>query len=170
MGNQTIEELQDKYLHIILKDDKNATERNAKLGIHSTGSIRNLVVEQIFNVFNTEHENILSYNLRMEAAGLERKSSGRIEGQPDDLCFALGWVKYAKTYYDLTAYFGMGSRIQNYDEIDLNGSVTMVESQQSQTDSLKWRTSDFLESLHMKNFLRCVEISKITKMSLITTM
>jgi hypothetical protein len=144
VGNQTIEELQDKYLHIILKDDKNATERNAKLGIHSTGSIRNLVVEQIFNVFNTEHENILSYNLRMEAAGLERKSSGRIEGQPDDLCFALGWVKYAKTYYDLTAYFGMGSRIQNYDEIDLNGSVTMVESDTNEAINMDLHTYEMM--------------------------
>ena len=88
--------------------------------------------------------NILSYNLRMEAAGLERKSSGRIEGQPDDLCFALGWVKYAKTYYDLTAYFGMGSRIQNYDEIDLNGSVTMVESDTNEAINMDLHTYEMM--------------------------
>lgn len=129
VGNQTIEELVTKYEDIILKDDKNLSDiQKAKYGIHSSQQTRNLVIEQIFSSISEHHENIMSYNLKMEAAGLERKPSGRIEGQPDDLCFAMGWSKYASTYYDLTRYFGVAQRQHNYNEIDIAGNVVISES------------------------------------------
>lgn len=123
VGNQTIEELEDKYAHIMLRDSKNVYDVSSKLGIHSTASTRNLVMEQIFTGFNEDSNNLLSYNLRMEAAGLERKASGRIEGEPDDLCLALGWARYAKTYYDLIPYFGLSTSIAEEKMYDLDSNI-----------------------------------------------
>lgn len=128
VGNQTIEELVEVYGDIILKDNKGVEENSRpKYGIHSTAQTRNLVIEQIFSTIANNHNNVLSHNLKMEAAGLERKSSGRIEGQPDDLCFAMGWAKYASMYYDLTQYFGISQK-QTFDTLAIDGQVILTES------------------------------------------
>lgn len=133
VGNQTIEELVEHYGDIILRDNKGVElNQNPKYGIHSTAQTRNLVIEQIFSNISNNHNSILSYNLKMEAAGLERKSNGRIEGQPDDLCFAFGWAKYATTYYDLTQYFGVANS-QKFDTLSIDGSVILSDSDSDQS-------------------------------------
>lgn len=105
VGNQTIEMLVDKYEKIIVKDEL-AKSNKLKLGITMSTITRPLLIEQIYEVFSKEHHLIKSKKARLQATSLVRKSSGRIEGEPnDDLIFALGLVFLVRAHFNVKKYF-----------------------------------------------------------------
>ena len=106
VGNQTIEMLRLKYNHYIIKDE--LSKNKDKYGITMSPVTRPLLIEQIYELFTKNDNLVKSKKLRLQATSLIRKSSGRIEGEPnDDLVFAIGMCFLATNHMNLTKYFDM---------------------------------------------------------------
>lgn len=116
LGNQTMEFLLKHFPNCVLRDTRNMKEDQSfydlPLGLHLNSATRIMVFDQIFRAVTEEIDMIYSFNTRNELASLERKSSGKIEGNPnDDLCISMGYTYFAEQYFDLTRYFGASDEI-----------------------------------------------------------
>ena len=125
VGNQTIEMLKVKYEKYIIRDE--LSRNKDKYGITMSAVTRPLLMEQIYELF-TRHDNLVkSKNLRLQATSLIRKSSGRIEGEPnDDLVFAIGMCFLVTNHLNLTKYFDIldfeNSGVDIFDTVNVVGS------------------------------------------------
>lgn len=119
VGLEVVNRLIEKgYERYIVKDTLTQKDKEkAKIGFAQTSVSRPLLLEQLVHTISQEHTLLKSKGARLEAASLEKKRGGRIEGFPhDDLIFAYGFTALARTYYDAASYF------DDYDFEDGEGS------------------------------------------------
>lgn len=111
VGNHLMEIMQKNFPLNTLRDTRKLKDGQSfydlPLGLHLDPATRIMVFDQIFRAVNEEPDMIMSFNTRFELSSLERKSGGKIEGNPnDDLCISMGYTYFAEQYFDLTPYFG----------------------------------------------------------------
>ncbi len=103
LGNQVIEYLSK---HNILRSktfkqpikDVNTNTIKYKYGLTLTSENRPILLEQIYTIIAEDATKVRSRALKLQLIGLENKN-GKIEGQPDDGVFALGFTYLVRAKY-----------------------------------------------------------------------
>jgi hypothetical protein len=123
-GNQTMENLSQKYAYCMFKQiktmDKNEFDNYEKLGIAINKGERELLIDEIYLILSEYDHYIKSEICRWESTTLENKK-GKVVGVPnDDLIIALGYCYYIKKYYpNIRFYFtNAEEEVEGYQETD----------------------------------------------------
>lgn len=161
VGNQTIEMLKNNYERIIIKDEL-AKANRSKLGITMSTITRPLLIEQIYELFSKEHHLVKSKKARLQATSLVRKSSGKIEGDPnDDLVFALGLVFLVRSHYNLKEYFNI---VEDEEYSDFMDHVNITGVDNAVVSSGSYFQSDIIRNAFGdENIKKLEEYSKLKK-------
>ena len=162
VGNQTIEMLRLKYNNYIIKDE--LSKSKDKYGVTMSPVTRPLLIEQIYELFTKNDNLVKSKKLRLQATSLIRKSSGRIEGEPnDDLVFAIGLCFLATNHMNLTKYFDMiefeESGVDIFNTINVAG--TDVVPVDNNFFVLADTNSELAQSIAEYKLLKCIKNKSI---------
>ena len=152
VGVSIIESLEHKYRKSIVKNQITKKD-DESLGIVSSGTIRNILIECIFNDINENRDYIYSPHYRMQASSLERKSSGKIEGYPnDDMLFARGFGLLVKNrIIDMSPYFSKSENDIKHEELaDAAISISVGSIDKHFIDIMDNNNLDFQEYIDIK--------------------
>jgi len=133
--------------------DQKKQRRYMKPGLTNTNAVRPLIMDSLLECINDYAYGVKSERLVNELLGLKRGRNDKIQGSPDDLCLAYGFIAYLRQHNKITfTPVGLHDESVNVlnDIIDENNYLTRIY--QSALYPSMYRDVDISDMSHMFRF------------------